>query len=239
MSSGFIFSATSLLVSMLWIVATYLATADMEASAQHKLRLRAVLMVFCWLIGVGVLGQTGILSDFSIVPPPFFLFIATILIAATATGFSKIGKALIDTFDLRLLAGFQCFRILAEWGLVEAYHEGIAPLQMTWEGLNLDLLSGVSALAFLFWKRAPVWLISVWNIVAFALLINVVTIGMLSAPTPFRIFVEGPSTVWVTRFPSILLPGVLVFAALLGHVLLFRALFRLNTLLPLDGEAGT
>lgn len=239
MSSGAILSATSLLLSMIWVVACYTATGELEASLQQRLRFRAVVMVFCWLIFVGILGQSGILSDFSTVPPPFFLFITLILISTTAIAFSRLGKALIDTFDLRLLAGFQCFRILAEWALIEAYREGVAPLQMTWEGLNLDVLSGASAVFFLFWKRAPVWIIALWNIVAFALLINVVTIGMLSAPTPFRIFLDGPSTVSLSYFPYILLPGVLVFAALLGHILLFRALFRVNTLLPLDGEAGT
>ena len=239
MSSGVILSATSLLLSMLWIVTCYNATSDMETETQQRLRFRAVAFLFCWLLFVGFLGYSGILSNFTMLPPPFFLFITLIFVTAIMLGFSKLGKALIDTYDLNFLVGFQCFRVLAEWALMQAYHEGIAPLQMTWEGLNLDLLSGISAFFFLFWKRAPVWIITVWNIVAFALLINVVAIGMLSAPTPFRIFLEGPSIVWVTYFPYILLPGVLVFAALLGHVLLFRALFRVNTLLPLDGEAGT
>jgi hypothetical protein len=237
-SAATILSATSLLLSMLWVVACYTATAGMEAETQQKLRFRAVAFLFSWLIFLGILGQTGYLTDFSSLPPPFFLFIGIILVSATLLGFSKLGKALIDTYDLRWLVAFQSFRILAEWALIQAYKEGVAPLQMTWGGLNLDVLSGLTALAFIFWKRPPVWLIVTWNIVAFALLINVVAIGMLSAPTPFRIFMDGPSTAWVSYFPYILLPGVLVFAALLGHILLFRALFRINTLLPLD-EAGT
>jgi hypothetical protein len=42
-------------------------------------------------------------------------------------------------------------------------------------------------------------------------------------PTPFRVF-EGPPSVFVASVPFVWLPTVMVMAALLGHLLLFRRL---------------
>ena len=63
-----------------------------------------------------------------------------------------------------------------------------------------------------------------WNVLGTALLATIVTIAILSAPLPIRVFTEGPTNVWVTGFPGVWLPAVLVQAALLGHLLVFRKL---------------
>ena len=57
-----------------------------------------------------------------------------------------------------------------------------------------------------------------------ALLIAIVTIAILSSPVPFRTFDAGPANTYVTGFPGVWLPAVLVQAALLGHLLVFRRL---------------
>lgn len=45
-------------------------------------------------------------------------------------------------------------------------------------------------------------------------------------PTPLRLFMNEPSNIWVTGSPYVLLPGVLVVAAITGHLLVFRLLAR-------------
>jgi hypothetical protein len=52
-----------------------------------------------------------------------------------------------------------------------------------------------------------------------------VTIAVLSMPTPFRAY-DGPPNVFVASVPFVWLPTVMVMAALLGHLLLFRRLRR-------------
>jgi len=73
-------------------------------------------------------------------------------------------------------------------------------------------------------RRVPAWVVGAWNALGAALLANVLAIALLSAPTPFRLFQNEPSNVWVTRAPWVWLPSVLVLAAVLGHVLVFRRL---------------
>jgi hypothetical protein len=62
----------------------------------------------------------------------------------------------------------------------------------------------------------------VWNVVGLALLINVVTVAILATPR-FQYFGPDQINVWVMYPPFVWLPAVLVLAALLGHIVVFRA----------------
>jgi hypothetical protein len=103
------------------------------------------------------------------------------------------------------------------------------PEQMTYTGYNFDILTGLTAIAVAAdvlalrnsaGGRPLVWL---WNIGGLALLINVVTIAILSTPM-FAGFGHDRLNVFVTYPPYIWLPAVMVTAALTGHLLIFRAL---------------
>jgi hypothetical protein len=49
-------------------------------------------------------------------------------------------------------------------------------------------------------------------------------ISLLSAPTPWRVFRDGPANNWVTTEPYIWLPTVMVAFAILGHIVIYRRL---------------
>ena len=59
-----------------------------------------------------------------------------------------------------------------------------------------------------------------------ALLANIVIVSVLSAPVPFRVFMNEPASVFVTTVPYVWLPAILVQAAWFGHLLVFRNLWR-------------
>ncbi|MEO7167134.1 MAG: hypothetical protein ABI016_08860 [Chthoniobacterales bacterium] len=85
---------------------------------------------------------------------------------AVVIGFSKSGTCL-SLLPPTFLIGFQAFRIPVELLIRRAVQEGIAPRQMTWTGLNLDILPGISALLlFPVGRRIPRWGILVWNTLA-------------------------------------------------------------------------
>jgi hypothetical protein len=122
------------------------------------------------------------------------------------------------------LIGYQGFRVLVEIFLWWGHREGIVPVQMTWEGRNFDVLTGLTALpvAWLAARRlAPPVLIQAWNIMGLALLMNVVTVAILSMPTPWQRF--HPAVSFVTEAPFIWLPLFLVQSALFGHVAILFA----------------
>jgi len=75
------------------------------------------------------------------------------------------------------------------------------------------------------YARAPRWAIWAFDVIGFALLVNIVAVAIASLPT-VHAFGEAPERLntWVAFAPFVWLPTVLVPGALLGHVLLTRRL---------------
>jgi hypothetical protein len=104
---------------------------------------------------------------------------------------------------------------------------------MSYSGLNYDIVTGITAGVLGFWLyrgRVPRWIVASWNLLGFVLLVNVVTIAIVSTPV-FRWFGNERLNVFVTYPPFVWLPAILVTAALMGHILVWRRL-RVK---PVDG----
>lgn len=189
----------------------------------------AALGLALWLAFSGALAISGILRDFQRTPPPM-LVLATLsgLLTLLLAG-SPIGARLASGLSIGWLVGFQAFRILVELCLALLYHHGAVPRQMTIEGRNFDLLSGLTAL-MIAWlatsKRLPTWGLLIWNLFGLGLLLNIVVISVISMPLPMRMFFNEPANLIVTAWPFVWLPVFLVQMALLGHLLVFRRLWR-------------
>jgi small-conductance mechanosensitive channel len=100
------------------------------------------------------------------------------------------------------------------------------PVQMSYSGLNFDIVTGVTALVLgivMVVARVPKAVVMAWNVMGLVLLANIVGVAMLSTPV-FAVFGPDRLNVWVTWMPYTLLPAVMVLAALAGHLIVFRAL---------------
>ena len=176
-----------------------------------------------------MLAEKGDLSDFDQFPPPIMVVVFMSVIMTVVLAFSRFGLLIIEGAGMVWLVGFQGFRILVEYFLHQMYLIGIVPEQMTYVGLNFDILAGLSAL-LMAWqiskKRVSSKAILVWNVLGLLLLLNIVTIAILSMPTEFRVFENEPANTFVTTMPFVWLPAFQVQAALFGHLLVFRALKR-------------
>jgi hypothetical protein len=186
----------------------------------------AALGIAAWLGTTGVLAAAGLIARLAF-PPPLLLLLLGAVGLTLCVALSPLGALLARGLPLSVLVGYQAFRILVELLLHRGYVEGFVPPQMTYVGLNFDVLTGISALAVA-WAVHAGRLgrrgVAVWNVVGLLLLANIVTVAMLSLPSPLRVFRNAPSNSWVMHAPWVWLPTVLVQAALLGHLLVFRAL---------------
>ena len=181
-----------------------------------------------WMLGHAALAHSGVLVG-ETMPPPVLPYLVMIMVIGVTLALSKIGGAMATALPLAALVGLQSFRVPLEWLLHELYREGALPIQMTWSGLNWDVITGVSALVLALAAlryEIPRWMYWVWNVVGFVLLVNVVTIALLSAPLPIRQFTEGPPVVLVFHAPYTWIVSVHVFTALVGHIVVFRALLQ-------------
>jgi hypothetical protein len=177
-----------------------------------------------WLGITLALARTGMLG-FSTTPPTMMVLIAVALVLATAIGTSGLGRQIATGIPLAALVGVQGFRFPLELMLHRAYNEGLMPIQMSFSGFNFDILTGLSAILValvLVWKPRSLTLVRIWNTTGIVLLANIVTIALLSAPSPFRAFHNEPANVWIAETPWVWLPTVYVFAAITGHILVYR-----------------
>lgn len=215
------------------IVLVYLRKAVSMTSwgrpVQDRIYYSTLLAVAGWVVLVGVLARKGIFADFSSLPPRPVLLILLPLPVVLWIAFSKKFSTLASVLPEHWLIFFQAFRIPVELILWQAFLKGALPVQMSFEGRNWDILSGVLALAtgwiVLRRKKHYRTLAFVFNIIGLLLLLNVLTVALLSMPTPLRYFMNEPSVERVAQFPMIYLPAVLVVLAYSFHIFSLRQLW--------------
>lgn len=237
-SSFLVVSFTALAVGLAlgFVAAVYAALRRTGRSAREARRgaALAALGAAAWLGLTGGLAAAGKLT-FSGQPPTMPVLMAALLALALGLGLSPLGRRLALGLPLAVLVGVQGFRLVLELLMHRAYAEGLMPVQMSYEGLNFDVATGATALvvaALLAAGRLPRWGVWLWNGLGLLLLVNVVVVSVLSTPLPLRVFMNEPANVWIARAPWVWLPTVMVVAALLGHVLVFRRLWHERAAAP-------
>jgi hypothetical protein len=170
----------------------------------------------------------GVLADWERTPPPFAILVLAILVLACGLAVSRLGTRLSTLLPLWLLVAVQGFRLPLELAMHGMYERGVMPVQMSYSGRNLDVVTGVSAIAVALcvWSgHAGRRLVAAWNLLGLVLLINAVAVAILATPR-FQYFGPDHLNVWVMHPPFVWLPAVMVLAALAGHLVIFRALVR-------------
>ena len=219
-SPGLIWSFFSLAIAIAaaFVVAVHASAGHTARSSARRDTMLAALATATWLAVTLALAASGRLS-FTSRPPT-----AGVLIAV---GTSPLGARLATGIPLAALIGMQAFRFPLELMLHRAYREGLMPVQMSYSGFNFDILTGLSAIVVaLYIARRPnaVAVARIWNAAGIVLLANILTIAVLSTPTPIRVFHNEPANEWIAHAPWVWLPAVFVVAAIVGHIVIFRRL---------------
>lgn len=198
---------------------------------QTKTRIHTGILIslVLWLVAVSAWSISGIMPDFSIFPLNMMPVLMIPMIAIVISLFTKSLGTLLENVSQPQIIRLQCFRLFVElllWALFVAQE---LPVQMTFEGRNFDVLVGLSA-PLIAWlasnnKISKTGLI-IWNFAGLAILTNIVTIAMLSTPTPIRIFFNEPANTIVAYFPVSWLPGFLVPLAYVLHLYSLKKLFQ-------------
>jgi len=186
----------------------------------------ATVLLIVWLILLGILSTRGFFSNFSALPPRLSFALLAPLPVVLFFMRSRAGKRLLQQIQPQWLIYVQSFRILVEIAIWLLVQNKLLPVQLSFEGRNFDILTGLFALPvgyYCFVKKSwPPAIALLYNIAGLLLLVNVVTISTLSMPTPLRMFHNGPDSSLLTTFPFIYLPGVLVPFAYTLHILSLR-----------------
>ncbi|MBC7486965.1 MAG: hypothetical protein H7282_09470 [Cytophagaceae bacterium] len=183
-----------------------------------------------WLAIQAVIALTGFYTVTDVMPPRFPLLIAPALLFILLLFVTRRGGLFLDQLDLQTLTILHIVRIPVELILYWLFLFRVIPEVMTFEGLNLDILSGLTdPLVFYFTfikKRLSPKILLIWNIICLGLLFNIVAYAVLSAPTPFQQLSFDQPNIAVLYFPFIWLPCCVVPLVLLSHLASIRLLLK-------------
>lgn len=188
----------------------------------------SLLGIVFWILLLLAISFTGFFEDYSSLPPKIALAALPPIILMLFLLQHRLFSFMLKVIPEKWLIFFQAFRIPMELMLYFYFIAEVIPFQMTFVGLNHDILVGVTALIagyvfFIKRHRQQVAAI-IWNISGIALLINIVTITALSTPSPYRVFMNAPSANFIGTFPFILIPGFIVPLAFSMHVFSIKQL---------------
>lgn len=206
------------------VIGNAIEQTNWATEKKRRIKTRFAFGLVIWAAIVSTAALSGFSSDFSIFPlnagPFLILPLLTIIILVS----SPSTKEILTHISPKVLVTLQVFRVFVELVLWALFVQGVVPEQMTFEGRNLDVLSGIFGAVVGIWfiqSRRIVW---IYNIAGLLLLINIVTVAILSMPTPWRLFTEGPANTMALGWPGIFLPTFLVPLAYGLHFLSIRRL---------------
>ncbi len=196
---------------------------DEKKKKVYRLLLMSIIV---WAMVVAVGSLSGFAGRFELFPFNIMPFVLIPLLTVIILLFQTDTNSIIEQINLKAITQLQVFRVFVEIILWLMFIQHLLPVQMTFEGSNYDILAGITSLLaarFLFPSRN--WMIA-WNIAGLGLLINIVSIAILSMPTSLRLFDNEPANTIVTQFPYIILPTFLVPLAYILHFISLKKLLR-------------
>ncbi|MDL5051220.1 hypothetical protein QQ054_35040 [Oscillatoria amoena NRMC-F 0135] len=230
-SFGITFALTALLLITALGVAFVFKSAVSQSTMRNKL-FPIIFLILVWIVD-SILSLKGVFLDtIKSTPPVFFPAVIVMLSLAVYFALKYEPLTLFKKENLKYAVALQTFRFPLELIFVWAFHLGLMPKQMTFEGLNFEVLVGLTAplVAYFGYHKQvlPKWVLVGWNFAGLLLLANIVTVAILSAPTNFQVFTNEPHNTIVFKFPYIFIPFFLVPLALFGHLFALRKLLAKN-----------
>lgn len=222
-------------VSIVFILTTF-ASVGFLLQAVRSSRLDSLpgkIILFLlplWIIFQAVVSIGGFYQYTDSLPPRIAVFGVLPAVGLILTYLIFFWNRFIDRMSLSLLTLLHIVRIPVELVLYWLFLGGQVPKIMTFAGANFDILSGFLApiiyiVAFRANKMRRGILIA-YNFLGLALLINIVSIAIMSLPSPFQqIAFEQPNRA-VLYFPYSWLPSLIVPIVLFAHLASLLKLFK-------------
>lgn len=207
-----------------------LSRLRVKENRSRKLIFFVIAGLAIWLAILAVAAWSGFFREYGKTPPRIFFALFPPLLLIVLLMFSKKVRLFLLALPPQWLIYAQSFRILMELFLWFGYRGGYVPGLMTFEGLNYDIIVGLTApmAGFVFFgSNRNYWYHAVlWNVFGIALLLNVVALGLMSLPEPsmLHVFDVVPASAFVSGFPFIWVPGFIVPFALALHLFSLKQL---------------
>ncbi len=223
-----------LILLVLWLIykGTHRILSVQQIERADKISNYLLAGLICWLLLTGLVSLTGFFTNFEELPPRIALAMLPPIFLTLYLLFSKRFTPFLELVPESWFVYLQSFRFPLEVILWLGFLGGSVPFQMTFEGFNFDIIVGLTAYiaGFVFFARNRYRRFEaiIWNIFGLVLLVNIVTIAVVSTPSPLRIFMNEPANRILAYFPFIWVPGFLVPLAFALHVFSLKQLLFMS-----------
>ncbi len=214
-------------VSIVFILTTFVSVAFLlQAIKQGGIQtLPSRILIFLlplWIFFQAILGVGGFYQQTDAMPPRIAVFGVLPTVLLIGASFLFFRKSLIEKLPLPLLTLVHTVRIPVEIVLYWLFIAGAVPQAMTFDGWNFDIVSGLLS-PFVFFlafrgKAVNRRLLIAYNVLGVVLLANIVSIAIMSLPTPLQTMSFDQPNRAVLYFPYIWLPTIVVPIVLFSHL---------------------
>ncbi len=226
-------AAISNSITLFFIFTTLVTVWCLYQTHKSRKQLAAILI---WMAVVGILGYFGFYRVQNTTPPRFVFLLAPGILFVIGYFLFTRKNSTSNAGNLKWLTLVHTIRIPVEIVLYCIYIEGLIPDLMTFEGYNFDILSGISAPVMYYAVFVKNWIgtrgLLIWNFICLGLLVNILTIAVLSAQTPLQQVAFDQPNIGVTYFPFVWLPAVIVPIVLYSHLVSINLLLHLQNSKP-------
>lgn len=183
-----------------------------------------------WLLATGYLAFSGFYLDFESAPPRLIIFVLPALLAIVILLVRKKYRDALMKMPITALTFIHIVRIPVELCLWWLFGAGLVAEAMTFEGVNFDILAGISAPfagVFLVGKRSKNKITAIiWNILCLGLVLNIVFRAISLTPYFYDGSGEQLQNLAVFYFPFVWLPAFVVPAVVFSHLVSLIQLLR-------------
>jgi hypothetical protein len=224
-----------LYISVLFVFTTALTVFFFHKATRFSLL--PLFMVLSWLVFIGISSFFHFFTITDTLPPRFILLVAPPLFMIIFLFITTRGRLFLNKIDVKMLTLLHIVRVPVEVVLYMLSMHKAVPELMTFDGINYDILSGLTApvifyLAFVK-QNLNKKIFILWNLICLLLLFNIVIHAVLSDPSPFQQLAFDQPNKAVLYFPFVWLPGGIVPFVLFAHlVTLYKLLQPVNAPLP-------
>jgi hypothetical protein len=228
-TAGILIAAYALLCVIVFLMGLRRALRQTTLSIPARQQVLTItsIAITGWMIVLHVLARQQVFAAEGLPPRPMFTVLLGLIIILLLS-FTPTAKTILRVTPLHWLVFFQGFRIGVELWFWYAYKSGVLPRLMTFEGANLDIISGLLALVvgFLILKQPRIArvLTTIFNIAGILILLNTLRAAALSMPSPIQRYPFDERLLLLGQPYFIYLPGILVVFALGLHILSLRQL---------------
>ncbi len=214
-------------VSIVFILTTFTAVGFLvyaiKVVGTDKLPSRILIFILpLWIFFQAVLALGGFYQETGSVPPRLMIFGVFPALLLIIGYFVFFRSSFVERLPLSVLTLLHVIRIPVEMVLYWLFIGGQVPEEMTFEGRNFDILSGILApivyLAAFRGNNTNRWLLIAFNLLGLVLLANIVGTAIMSFPSPMQTMAFDQPNRAVLYFPYIWLPSIVVPIVFFAHL---------------------